>query len=192
MAIQSIPSEENEIVLIDKKPRKVFVEKRGNQVIHYFYWLWDLYRPFDYEPVKVEEINGDTWVLTRFHWKGLVIFTSPRLINGKPLLSFARGVHTPLVYSSNWLFHIIFCLKELDLEQQLWLTVYINILRNLSKKGLTLNNLEKFKGYKELLSYDPVPDRYKFRLDTWDYLIIVGKYPLCLLKEIEERLKACD
>jgi hypothetical protein len=27
-----------EIVLIDKEPEKVFIEKIGNKEIHYFYW----------------------------------------------------------------------------------------------------------------------------------------------------------
>jgi len=41
------------IVMIDERPKKVLVERRGDLEIHYFYWDLDLYKPFDYEPVTV-------------------------------------------------------------------------------------------------------------------------------------------
>ncbi len=84
-----------EIVLIDKNPKKVLVERRRELEIHYFYWDLDLYKPFDYEPVTVLE----SFVLSRYHWKGLVLWNAPLKRENKPLISFFIGVHTPLVAS---------------------------------------------------------------------------------------------
>jgi hypothetical protein len=191
MDIQFTPLNVDEIVLIKGKPRKVFVEVEEEQEIHYFYWALDLYKPFDYEPVKVEKVKRkDVYVYTRYHWRGLIIWTSPMLVNGKPLISFARGVHTPLVYSSIWLYIPIIPLKiKFDLEEELWLTVYLNILYKLMKGILKLKDLKDFEGYRKLVVYESVPKKYKFKLNNWHYLIIVGQYPKYIRKEVKKRLR---
>lgn len=39
---------------------------------------------------------------------------------------------------------------------------------------------------------ESVPEKYRFRLDDWDFLIVVGAYLRTLPKDIEKRLKSCS
>jgi len=103
-----------EIVLIDKRPKRVIVERRRELEIHYFYWDLDLYKPFDYEPVTVL----GSYVPSRYHWKGLVLWNAPVKREGKSLVSFFFGVHTPLIISERWVFSLIFCVKDISLEEK--------------------------------------------------------------------------
>ena len=192
MGGQSTRSSGDEIVLIDFEPRKVLVESLEGQEIHYFFWNLDLYKPFDYEPVKVEKLENGPHVYTRYHWKGLVMWTSPRLHRGKPLLSVALGVHTPLIHSTNWLFHLIYCVKELSMCKRFMLGSYITVFNALLTGKLSVNDPERFRGYGELTVDEPVLEKYRFRLDDWDFLIIVGAYSRTLPKDIEKRLESCS
>ena len=84
MEDQSTPSgRKREIVLIDRRPRRVLVERREGLEIHYFYWDLDLYKPFDYEPVTV--LNSS--VLSRYHWRGLVLWNAPVRRESRPLVT---------------------------------------------------------------------------------------------------------
>jgi len=164
----------------------VFIEKQDDREVHYFYWKTDLYKPFDYEPVT--ELEGV--ICTRYHWRGLVLWTNP-VVKGKPLMTFALGVHTPLVYSKSWLVYLVYCLKDLTPEEKFWLGFYVNIFNSLLEGILKLPEEEKFHGYLHKVARGEVPQRYKLKLSDWAFLIVVGSYPEKLPRETAERLKKC-
>ncbi|MCD6349047.1 MAG: hypothetical protein J7L91_05405 [Candidatus Korarchaeota archaeon] len=175
-----------EIVLIDKRPKKVIVERIKDLEIHYFYWDLDLYKPFDYEPVTVM----GSYVLSRYHWKGLVLWNAPVKREGKPLVSFFFGVHTPLVISEKWVFSLIFCVKDISLEERFYLGFYLTVL-NAMLQGLRIDE-GRFHGYKDLIEEDSVPEKYRFNLKAWDFLIVVGELPRDLPELIKKRLEECE
>ncbi|MBS7625657.1 hypothetical protein KEJ51_01240 [Candidatus Bathyarchaeota archaeon] len=186
---RSTLSSGDEIVLIDFTPRRVFVERLKVQEVHYFFWNLDLYKPFDYEPVKVEKRGDGVYVSTRYHWRGLVMWTSPKLHDEKPLLTIAHGVHTPIIYSTRWLFHLICDMKALSASERFMLGAYITIFNALLTGKLSINDQKKFKGYKELITYEAVPEEYRFRLDKWSFLIIIGGCPKTMPEEVRSRLE---
>ncbi len=179
-------SRTKEIVLIDKRPKRVIVERRGELEIHYFYWDLDLYKPFDYEPVTM---LGSS-VLSRYHWKGLVLWNAPVKHDGKPLVTFFFGVHTPLVISEKWVFSLIFCVRDTSLEERFYLGFYLTVL-NAMLQGLRIDE-ERFHGYGDLIEEDSVPGKYRFDPEAWDFLIVVGEFPTELPEMIKKRLEECE
>lgn len=176
-----------EIVLIDRRPKRVLVERRKGLEIHYFYWDLDMYKPFDYEPVT---LLGSS-VLSRYHWRGLVLWNAPVRREGKPLVSFYRGVHTPLVVSERWVLSLIFCVKDLSLEEEFLLGYYLTVL-NAMLKGLLKVDKESFHGYEDLMEEGEVPERYRFDPEAWGFLIVVGEPPEDLPDFIGRRLRECE
>ncbi|WP_288005046.1 hypothetical protein [Thermofilum sp.] len=175
-----------EIVLIDKEPEKVFIEKTGDREIHYFYWRLDLYKPFDYEPVTLL----DGFLCSRYHWKGLVLWTEP-VARDKPLMTFALGVHTPLVYSRKWQVFVVYCLPELTLSENFWLGFYLTIFNALLSGVIKLPNDKVFHGYMDKAVEGEVPEEYRFRLKEWTFLIIVGSLTEKLPSPVSDRLREC-
>jgi hypothetical protein len=175
-----------EIVLIDRDPEKVFIEKRGGREIHYFYWKTDLYKLFDYEPVTLL----DGLLCTRYHWRGLVLWTDP-IVRGKPLMTFAPGVHTPLVYSKSWFVEMVYCLKDITHAERFWLGFYLSIFNALLQEVLKLPREDEFHGYMDKAVEGEVPEQYRFKPSEWAFLIVVGPFPGKLPREIRERLKEC-
>lgn len=182
-------SRTKEIVLIDKRPKRVIVERKEDLEIHYFYWDLDLYKPFDYEPVTV---LGSS-VLSRYHWKGLVLWNAPLKLWGKPLVSFYFGVHTPLVFSRRRIVSLIFCARDISLEEKFYLGFYLTVL-NIMLHGWKIADLygERFKGYEDLIEEDSVPEKYRFDLEAWNFLIVIGDLPKDLPMLIKKRLEGCE
>jgi len=157
------------IVMIDERPKKVLVERRGDLEIHYFYWDLDLYKPFDYEPVTV---LGSS-VLSRYHWRFLVLWNAPVKREGKPLVSFFLGVHTPLVVSEKRVPSLIFCSEDISLEEKFYLGLFMTMLYSMHQ-GLKVDE-GRFHGYKDLIEEDSVPEKFRFDPEAWDFLVAVGK-----------------
>jgi len=155
--------------LISGSPEKVLEEIRAGQRIHYFYWRWDLYKKDDYEPVKVHSEKGI--VLTRVHWHGLVLWVSPKLDRGKPLVGFAPGVHTPLVVSENWDIYII---GGEDLSSFNWtaLQLFLSYLLGVFSR----NPPKEFHEYGNLIVRETPAEEYLFRPERSSYVVVVGKF----------------
>jgi len=166
----------------------VIIEKQDSREVHYFYWKTDLYKPFDYEPVT--ELEGV--LCTRFHWRGLVLWTDP-VVKGKPLMTFALGVHTPLVYSKSWLVYVMYCLRDLTPLEKFWLGFYLNIFNALLQGVLKLPKEGEFHGYMDRAVQGEVPERYKLKPSEWAFLLVVGSFPHPekLPSEIAKRLREC-
>ena len=55
----------------------------------------------DWEPIKTVDVYGKTTVVSRFHYNILIYFNRPKLDDGKPIIDFFSGSHTPMAYSEN-------------------------------------------------------------------------------------------
>ncbi len=162
---------QSEIVAIRKgDPLKVVIKDE----IHYFIWLWDLYRPFDYEPVKIVNLNSKNYVFTRYHWNGTVLWTDPIQKNGLPILDFYIGVHTPLILSRKGNITLSANLTELTpLELKLLFHLYLPLLTDMLAGRISLN-IDKTKGYNEKIVTEAIPPKYEFSPHNYKFLILVG------------------
>jgi len=167
-----IQPESLEIVLVRRgNPRRVIVQEG----VHYFYWRLDLYRPFDYEPVKTCNDSEGLHVVTRYHWKGTVIWTSPKLKEGKPVLDFYQGPHTPLIITEKGWFALVCNFEELTLiEKKMLFHCYLPIIAGMLE-GTIDTSIEQTHGYCDKIVHSAVPDKYVFFPNSWKFLIIVGE-----------------
>ncbi len=179
-----------EIVLVDRRPEKVLEEEYKGQLIHYFYWLLDFYKPHDYEPVKVCEIEGEKAVLTRLHRTGLVVWHSPVLRDDKPLVTFTLAVHTPIVLSRDWSVMLSKDKSELTIEERFVVKYFISSVVNFLKKKLDKTSLSKFTGYSDLIVDEKPPSKYLFRPARAKYFILVGKEPEAVRAKIENLIES--
>jgi len=150
----------------------VHEEARDSQAVHYFYWRLDLYKLDDYEPVKVHEEGEELSVLTRLHWRGLVLWSSPELRRGRPLVDFAWGIHTPAVVSRDLGFHLIGDLDELPLADRFAIQFFLNAVLPLARPAPP----REFSGYADLLVREPPPPKYRFEPKGARYVIVVGEF----------------
>ena len=84
--------------------------------VHYFYWPLEIGLGYlkimegmklpispikrdDWEPIKIVDIDGKTTIVSRFHYDTLIYFNRPKLDDGKPVIDFFFGSHTPMAYS---------------------------------------------------------------------------------------------
>ena len=161
-------------MLVSRRPEKVLEEIREEQRIHYFYWRWDVYKKDDYEPVKV---HGEA-VLSRVHWRGLVIWGSPLTKEGKPLVKFVPGVHTPIVVSEDRQKRIL-KLREISSYDWTALQLFLAYI-DLLAEGLP----KKIYDYSDLIVTEQPPKEYPFRPEDSDYAVLVGKVGEKIAKEL--------
>ena len=142
--------------------------------VHYFYWDWDLYKPFDYEPVSVYNHNNGKTVLSRFHWQIATIWTEP--IDGldNPAVEFTDFIHTPIVKSRSYDYQYM----EIDalslLERIDIVNLYIPIFDMVLKKS---SFKKKGRSYQKILQEGGVPRKYLFELSKIKASIVIGKLP---------------
>ena len=81
--------------------------------VHYFYWKIELgvgkikigkykipllpIKTLDYEPVKTLTCQDEPIALSRFHYRILTIFNNLKLHEGKPIIDFLIGSHSPII-----------------------------------------------------------------------------------------------
>lgn len=142
---------------------------------HYFCWFWDLYKPFDYEPVLLRNFAGNLHVISRFHWKGTVVWTSPELKQGKPVLDFFLGVHTPLIITRKGWFAVTFNVADLTaIEKKLLLHLYIPLIVEMLQ-GRIDTSINETHGYANRIVETRIPEKYLFEPRGWKFLIVVGE-----------------
>ncbi len=104
--------EKEALICKSHNPKEVF-EK---DCVHYFFWPIELgigklkigkfkipispIKLLDYEPVKVLYFSKKLVVMTRFHYNILIYFNKPKLKNGKPIIDFVFGSHSPLIQTN--------------------------------------------------------------------------------------------
>lgn len=153
-------------------PKRVHVEGE----VHYFYWDWDLYKLFDYEPIQVHESTSGKTLLSRFHWHVATIWTETLLQEeGKPEVAFTTGIHTPIVRSSSLDYRYVEIEPTLSLRERveivmLYLPIFERMLRG-----------EKFadarNGYDEIMVEGGVPGEYTFDLREIKCAVLIGRFP---------------
>lgn len=165
------PYIQSEIVLIRKgNPQKVIIHNG----FHYFKWFWDLYKPLDYEPVRVITVENKKYVISRFHWEGTILWTNPVVVENKPIVDFYFGVHTPLILTKEGWFSFICNMQDLTpIEKKFLFHFYLPILTDMLKGNINfdMNNLH---GYKEKICDENIPDNYLFIIKDWKCLFIIG------------------
>jgi len=100
--------------------KKAFIDKvrkiLEHNHVHYFYWPLEIGvnpkgikfgkiafptfpKRHDYEPVKVTNYNGNLVVLSRFHYDLLTYFNKPLIQEGRAVIKFLFGGHTPFAFT---------------------------------------------------------------------------------------------
>ena len=153
-------------------PKRVHIEDD----IHYFYWDWDFYKPFDYEPIQIHDSTSGKTLLSRFHWHVATIWTEPILQeDGKPEVAFTTGIHTPIVRSSSLDYRYVEIEPDLSFRERfeivtLYLPMFERILRG-----------EKFtdakNGYDKIIVEGGVPGDYIFDLCEIKCAVLIGRFP---------------
>ena len=153
-------------------PERVHIEDD----VHYFYWDWDLYKPFDYEPIQIHESESGKTLLSRFHWHVTTIWTEPILQEeDKPAVAYTRGIHTPIVRSNTTDYRYVEIEPNMTLRERfeivtLYLPLFQRIMRD--EKFVDLKN-----GYDKIIVEGEVPEEYVFDLSETKCAIIIGGFP---------------
>ena len=85
--------------------------------VHYFYWPVEIglgyieisgkklpispIKPDDVEPIKTVDVGGKTTIVSRYHYDILLYFNKLKLDDGKPVIDFYYGSHTPMTHSES-------------------------------------------------------------------------------------------
>jgi len=152
-------------------PKRVHVEDG----IHYFYWDWDLYKPFDYEPVAVHTHSRGKTLLSRFHWHCATIWTQSHEENEKAAVKFTKAIHTPIVKSKSYDYRYVDIEPTLSIEERmeivnLYIPVLDRLLRGTSFKG-------KGRNYDRIMQDGGVPEEYLFDVAKVKASIVIGRFP---------------
>ena len=172
MADQFIPSE-NEIVAIKEGniPEKVIDEGDSLSIgctIHSFYWPYDISVPpkkDDYEPVAF--CKGDNTCLTRFHYRGIILWQGFTLRRNKPVVYFRNLGHTPLLCSKQ---QITYATPD-NIKDRWILTEYL--IRKLQTMRSEKQDEYKITSYSQKLVSEPVPEQSKFTWERIKYYVLV-------------------
>ena len=162
---------EEKLILIGRKPRKVFQDG----CIEYFYWRWDAYKPFDYEPVMICGENNENVVISRFHWKIATVWFNAVLSDKKPKTTFVKAVHTPLIQSSKYDRSLVLKLENKSLYERLEIDCLSSIFEGQIKKGNKLFDGNSVS-YSDILVQESVPEKYRFVLGKIDSMVIIGDF----------------
>jgi len=167
------------------KPSKVFEKDDA----HYFYWpieagigiikIWKFKIPYfpklsDYEPVKTVCFSNSTQVLTRFHYRVLVYFNNPILIQNKPIVDFVTGSHSPFVHSNVERIGDDIVVEDLDSREVDAITLLSTVLKLIliGKLHLSSDNLETYE-----IQRGNVPEESLFDLKKMRCVVWVGVFP---------------
>ncbi len=135
---------------------------------HSFYWKKEGPQNHDYEPLAI--LSAERCGLSRYHYRGLVVWKDYTVKNGKPIASFARVWHTPVLCSA----HKITYSQPSDVIDRLKLIGYLlPKIRQMSK------NTDKYsaRGYAEKIVDDRIPPERKLRWSDFDYYVMIA--PFC-------------
>ena len=136
--------------------------------IHSFYWKKEIHKNDDYEPVAI--LPAKRCGLSRYHFRGLIVWKDYVSINNKPVASFAMGWHTPILCSE----HKATYSRPPSFLDNLKLIGYL--LPKIRHMGL---NIEKYelRGYNENIVDEKVPVQRRFRWLDLNYYVLVAPEP---------------
>lgn len=139
--------------------------------VHYFYWDWDFYKPFDYEPTSIYSYTAGKTILSRFHWHVLTIWTEPVDDEGKPSVEFTKLVHTPIVKSESYDDRYLEIEPLTYKERVEMVFLYTSLFRR------ALNSAKfkrKRKNYDNIMQNGGVPNKYLFKLSDVKGAVVIG------------------
>lgn len=111
----------------------------------------------------------------RYHWKGTVVWTSPKMKKGKPVLDFYKGPHTPLVLTEEGWFASICNINDLTwTERKKLFHCYLPIIIGMLEKTID-TSIDQTHGYSDRIVHSTVPNEYVFIPNNWKFLIVVGE-----------------
>jgi hypothetical protein len=177
---------ENEIIAIKTGniPDKVIEEGDSLNIgssIHSFYWLSDLYKLHDYEPVAV--CKDDRSCLTRVHYHGLVVWQEFTEYKNKPVVYFKSLFHTPVICSVQ---KITFWEPDNYIDRAVLKGYFI-------PKILEMRNEDQLNytvtGYSDKMVKENVPEASKFTWNDLKYFVLIA--PVTKLEDLNvgQRLK---
>ncbi len=119
--------------------------------------------------------DGSSIVFSRFHWHVATVWTEPILNDSRPCCRFTRAIHTPLIHSPSYKWRYVEFERGIPQRERTQIVeFYLPMFdRIVSRKHDFGNQI----GYGNLLSSDPVPEKYEFRLDDIRSGVIIGPMP---------------
>lgn len=114
-------------------------------------------------------------VISRFHWHVATIWTQTNQEENKPKVNFVKGVHTPIVETTNDDFRYFEFEPNLPLKERiemvnLYLPIFIKCRDSVKFDGEKIN-------YEGLIVEGQVPDGYIFNLGDIKASFIIGDFP---------------
>lgn len=169
-------------------PKKVF----EHDEIHYFYWPVELgvgyikikkykiplmpIKFFDYEPIKLNNVDGKKTITTRFHYKIFAYFNNLVLSKDKPIVDFSFGSHSPIAYIDlkNSRITTSTPYGRVDSREIDAFIVYCALYKKILDGAIKSENCE-LKSYQ--IETKVVGDEYLFEPKKMNALIALGTYP---------------
>lgn len=140
---------------------------------HYFYWDWDGYNPFDYEPVGVYTRTDSKTLLSRFHWHVLNIWRDVVEEDSKPSIEFTSIVHIPIAKSRNR--QLRYMDWGLSLSERIEI---VNMYAPLLELALVASKFRtKREKYGSKIVESRVPDKYLMSYSEMKAAFCVGGLP---------------
>ena len=169
------------------RPKKVF-EKND---IHYFYWPIELgfgsikirefkiptfpLKMLDYEPIKVLRHLNKSQVLSRFHYRVLLYFNNPAEFDGRNVVDFSFGSHSPYVISKISDIGSNIQADRMDAREICALQFLIGLYIGIAKNKLRVE-VDRVQDYQ--VERNEVPDDATFAPDKSAAVLWVGVYPV--------------
>jgi hypothetical protein len=158
--------------------------------VHYFFWrietgittvkIRSLTIPIlpikllDYEPVKVVQVEDELQVLSRFHYRILLYFNQPELVQNKPIVDFMLGSHSPYVHSVVLQLGSVIRLDEMD-PREISAFEFLKCLYYGMISGKITTQGRRLRDYSPVS--ESIPPNLVFNLASMKAVIWVGRFP---------------
>lgn len=168
------------------KPKKVF-EKSD---VHYFYWPIELgfgyikiedfkvptfpFKVLDYEPIKALKHRDNPQIVSRFHYRVLIYFNNPMEVDGRNVVDFSFGSHSPYVISEVSCVGSNMWVDGMDAREISALQFLISLYIGIAIKKLR-SEVDEIQDYR--VEKDNIPDDAIFDLSKSAAVLWVGLYP---------------
>ncbi len=167
-----MPSNKEILLIKDRSPYPDKVMDEGDSLgigaeTHSFYWKKEEIQDHDYEPVAI--LPAEKCGLSRYHYRGLIVWKDYTTKNDKPIASFARVWHTPLLCSTQ---SMTYSQPSNDLDRLKFFLYLLPKIHRMKK------NVKKYlgRGYVEKIAGDEVPPEHRLRWSDFDYYVLIAPF----------------
>lgn len=178
-----------EKVWIRKGTPKEVIE---SSAVHYFYWPIEIglttfkvsslrlpifpLKLLDYEPVKIIEVAGSTQVISRFHYRVILYFNRPSLVNARHVVDFSFGSHSPFVHSDGNMYGSVVDYVGMDSREIDALNFLRAVYEGIMSGKLTVRiDGEDLRDYQ--VSKEKIPEGVALDMTNTRAIIWVGEFP---------------